>query len=283
MKTFKSFLLDKIDEVAKPRAKGEKDFVDAHKVEVTDPQDQKNNSAKIVTKDRSGKRPADKTKIDETAAATTIGGMKAGEGKISQGSSNVKRPDSGSGSAIATVGGVKWGGDKGVIKQGSSDEKTPEGGTPSKEKEGKIKQGSSDEKTSDTGSGDAIKTIGGHRNRESVPMNQGSSKVKIPEETDLTKKQTKMAHLIGKHFAKKKVGDSDKGGPYAVATAMVKDKPEAAQKAYKTIQAKTKNEDYRKSLISLYDDLSEENKEIFMNKLENDFDNLVEFALSIEE
>jgi hypothetical protein len=166
MKTFKSFLLDKIDEVAKPRAKGEKDFVDAHKVEVTDPEDQKNNSAKVATKERSGKRPADKPPVTEE---------------------------------------------------------------------------------------------------------------------DLSKKETKMAHTIGKHFAKKKVGDSDKGGPYAVATAMVKDKPEAAQKAYKTIQAKTKNEDYRKSLISLYDDLSEENKEIFMNKLENDFDNLVEFALSIEE
>ena len=52
------------------------------------------------------------------------------------------------------------------------------------------------------------------------------------EEADFTKQQTKMAHTIGKEFEKKGVGDKYKGGPYAVATAMVRDKPEAAAKAF---------------------------------------------------
>jgi hypothetical protein len=282
MKTFKSFLLDQISEVAKPKAKGEKDFFDAHKVDVSDPEDQKNHSAKVTTKEKSGKRPADNTKLDETKAAATIGGMKAGEGKISQGSSSTSTPDKGSGSAISTIGGVKWGGDKGTIKQGSSDEKTPEGGSPSKEKEGKIKQGSSDEKTPDTGSGDAVSTIGGAKQKETAPKSQGSSKVKLPEEADFTKKQTTMAHAIGKHFAKKKVGDPDKGGPYAVATAMVRDKPDTADKTYKTIKAKAKNEEHLVALTALYDELHEDNKKFFIAKLDEDYDNLVKFAMSIE-
>jgi hypothetical protein len=313
MKTFKSFLLDQISEVAKPKAKGEKDFFDAHKVDVTDPEDQKNHSAKVATKEKSGKRPADNTKLDETAAASTIGGLKSGEknvkqgssvqsvphsskdpastiggrkgseGKIKQGSSDENTPDTAKGNAVSTIGGVKGGGDKGTIKQGSSDEDTPDdGGLGSREKEGKIKQGSSGEKTPDTGSGDAIKTIGGHRNREATAMNQGSSKVKIPEETDFTKKQTKMAHAIGKHFAKKKVGDADKGGPYAVATAMVRDKPDSAQKAYNTIKAKSKNEEHQVVLTALYDQLSEDNKTFFIVKLGEDYDSLIKFAMSVE-
>ena len=166
MKTFKSFLRDRLEEVAKPKAKGEKDFFDAHKVAVSDPEEQGSNSAKVVTKERSGKRPADKPPVTEE---------------------------------------------------------------------------------------------------------------------DLSKKETKMAHTIGKHFEKKKVGDPSKGGPYAVATAMVKDKPAAAEKAYKTIKAKAKNEQHEILLTGLYDDLHESNREFFLQKLDEDYDKLIEFAISVAE
>lgn len=166
MKTFKSFLLDQIDEVAKPKAEGEKKFADAHKVEVTDPTDQKNNSAKVMTKTHSAK----------------------------------------------------------------------------------------------------------HKN-DAAPI----------KEADMSKGETKMAHTIGKHFAKKGVGDESKGGPYAVATSMVQDRPEAAKKAYATIKAKSKNEEHETLLTSLYDELNEENQEFFMAKLDEDYDRLIEFALSVAE
>jgi hypothetical protein len=166
MKTFKSFLLDTIDEVAKPKAEGEKKFADAHKVEVTDPTDQANNSAKVVTKALSAKHKGDPAPV---------------------------------------------------------------------------------------------------------------------KEADMSKGETKMAHTIGKHFEKKGVGDKSKGGPYAVATAMVQDKPEAAKKAYATIKAKAKNEEHEILLTSLYDDLSESNKEFLLKKLDEDYDKLIEFALSVVE
>jgi hypothetical protein len=103
------------------------------------------------------------------------------------------------------------------------------------------------------------------------------------DEADFSKQETKMAHAIGKEFKKKGVGDSSKGGPFAVATAMVRDKPEAAQKAYKTIMSKTKNEEHQVSLIALYDSLNEENQDLFLNKLDKDFDKLLEFSLSLAE
>jgi hypothetical protein len=103
------------------------------------------------------------------------------------------------------------------------------------------------------------------------------------DEADFSKQETKMAHAIGKEFKKKGVGDPAKGGPFAVATAMVRDKPEAAQKAYKTIMAKTKNEEHQASLIALYDSLNEENQDLFLNKLDEDFDKLLEFSLSLAE
>lgn len=107
-------------------------------------------------------------------------------------------------------------------------------------------------------------------NAKSLPKN---------EETDFSKSQTTMAHAIGKHFKKKGVGDQAKGGPFAVASAMVRDKPEAAKKAYATIKAKMKNEDHQDALMSLYDDLSEDNQDTFINMLEIDADKLLEFAL----
>jgi hypothetical protein len=166
MKTFKSFLADRLEEVAKPKAKGEKDFFDAHKVDVSDPEDQASNSAKVMTKDRGGKRKADKEPVSEA---------------------------------------------------------------------------------------------------------------------DFSKQQTKMAHTIGKEFEKKGVGDESKGGPFAVASAMVRDRPAAAEKAYKTIKAKAKNEEHEILLTALYDDLSESNRDFLLQKLEEDYDRVIEFAQSVAE
>jgi hypothetical protein len=97
-------------------------------------------------------------------------------------------------------------------------------------------------------------------------------------EADFSKKETKMAHTIGKEFEKKGVGDESQGGPYAIASAMVRDKPEAAQKAYKTIQSKMKEEADAELLFNLYNDLNEENQEMFMSQLEEDADSLLQFA-----
>lgn len=103
------------------------------------------------------------------------------------------------------------------------------------------------------------------------------------DEADFTKKQTTMAHTIGKEFEKKGVGDKSKGGPYAVASAMVRDKPEAASKAYATIKAKMKKEEHQIALISLYDSLTEENRKVFLEQFEENADKILDFALSLAE
>jgi hypothetical protein len=114
-------------------------------------------------------------------------------------------------------------------------------------------------------------------------------KPNLPEEVeelgeeDFSPKQTKMAHTIGKEFAKKKVGDQYKGGPYAVASAMVKNKPEAAQKAYNTIKSKMKEEADADLLYKVYNDLNEQNRIVFMNRLEEDADDLLQFAKHMED
>ena len=108
-----------------------------------------------------------------------------------------------------------------------------------------------------------------------VPKNE---EVEEMDEEDFSPKQTKMAHTIGKEFAKKKVGDQYKGGPYAVASAMVKNKPEAAQKAYNTIKSKMKEEADADILFKVYTDLSVSNKQVFMNRLEESAADLLEFA-----
>jgi hypothetical protein len=112
---------------------------------------------------------------------------------------------------------------------------------------------------------------------------RGALKEDELDEADLTPQQTKMAHTIGKEFEKKKVGDASKGGPYAVATAMVKDKPEAAKKAYATIKAKMKEDADVELLTNLYDNLNEENQQTFLNQLEEDADVLLAFAKTIAE
>jgi len=101
------------------------------------------------------------------------------------------------------------------------------------------------------------------------------------DEVDLSAKQTKMAHTIGKEFDKKNVGDGSEGSAYAIATAMVKDKPEAAQKAYNTIKSKMKEDVDSDLLIKLYDDLNEENQQLFMVQLEEDADALLVFAQNL--
>ena len=102
-------------------------------------------------------------------------------------------------------------------------------------------------------------------------------------EADFSKQQTKMAHTIGKEFEKKGVGDEAKGGPFAVASAMVRDKPEAAKKAYATIKAKMKNEEHQDVLMALYDELNEANQEVFLDQLEKNPEKLLEFALKKHE
>ena len=69
-------------------------------------------------------------------------------------------------------------------------------------------------------------------NAKSLPKN---------EEADFSKAQTTMAHTIGKYFKKKGVGDESKGGTFAVASEMVRDKQDSAKKAFATIKAKTTN------------------------------------------
>jgi hypothetical protein len=113
-------------------------------------------------------------------------------------------------------------------------------------------------------------------NAKSLPKNE---EVEI-EEADFSKAQTKMAHAIGKHFKSKGIGDESKGGPFAVASAMVRDKPDAAKKAYATIKAKMKNEDHQDMLMALYDELSEENQSKFEEMLEVDPEKLLTFAQS---
>lgn len=179
MKTFKSFISEAGPNV-KPKAKGEADFVAAHEVEITDKTDQDQNSAKVATKEGSGKRKADKL-----------------DNKQAMGESKSYR-----------------------------------------------------------------------------------KMMKSMKEADFTKKQTTMAHTIGKEFEKKGVGDEAKGGPYAVASAMVKDKPEAAQKAYATIKAKMKEDISTEILFKLYEELNEENQQFFMVKLEEDAESLLDFAMS---
>jgi len=111
----------------------------------------------------------------------------------------------------------------------------------------------------------------------------GPSRNEEYAEEDFTPQQTKMAHTIGKEFAKKKVGDTYKGGPYAVASAMVKNKPESAQKAYNTIKAKMKEEADADLLYKVYNDLNEQNRIVFMNRLEEDADDLLQFAKHMED
>jgi len=66
-------------------------------------------------------------------------------------------------------------------------------------------------------------------------------------------------------------------------TKMVKNKPEAAQKAYSTIKAKMKEDVDVELLFNLYNKLDENNQEIFLNQLEENVEALLAFAKTITE
>jgi len=220
MKTFKNFA-KQIDESVSvvPKAKGEADFVAAHKVEITDKTDQEKNSAKVEPKAGSGKRPTDK--LDNK--------QKFGE---------AKKPE--------------YDDEEDDEEDDDMDDEDKKG-QKSKKKSSEVKEG--------------MKSFKKFKSSMS--------------EADFNKQQTKMAHTIGKEFEKKGVGDESKGGPYAVATAMVRDKPDAAQKAYSTIKSKMKEEADAEILFNLYNDLNEENQEFFMAQLEEDAESLLTFAKNL--
>lgn len=330
MKNFKSFVAEAGPNL-KPKAKGEADFVNAHKVEITDIEDQeKEGSAKVVTKDGSGKRKADRldnkqamgedvelteeeileldegAKETETRARELADKLRKKDSKKSQmyrdmANQALTRINTGVGSAKqGSYRDIEGGGNKSLRRQGikpagkspvfpfrkeevelDEAEKKLFPGTP----EYKAKFGTDKEKHElKYGKSDVKKiTPYGYRDKDDKKVKEAKTYRKMMKEADFTKQQTKMAHTIGKEFEKKGVGDETRGGPYAVASAMVKDRPEAAKKAYKTIQSKMKEETDAELLFKLYNDLNEENQEFFMHQLEEDADSLLEFARMMEE
>jgi hypothetical protein len=54
----------------------------------------------------------------------------------------------------------------------------------------------------------------------------------------------------------------------------------STKNAHALIKEKMKNEDHQDALMSLYDDLNEENQQLFEEMLEADIEKLLEFALS---
>jgi hypothetical protein len=130
------------------------------------------------------------------------------------------------------------------------------------------------------GSPHYVVDVGGYRS-ENIPAHKVQKEEVELEEADFSKAQTTMAHTIGKYFKKKGVGDESKGGPFAVASAMVRDKPASAKKAYTTIKAKMKNEDHQDMLMALYDSLNEENQSMFESMIETDPEKLLAFAESV--
>jgi hypothetical protein len=337
MKNFKSFI-NEAGPNAKPKAKGEADFVDAHKVEITDLEDQgTDGSAKVTTKEGSGKRKADrldnKQAMGEELTSDQIQKHKQLASKhrtIAKSSGGDKRVAH-QRAANLHAGAVKnsW------YKKGSSDahsaskklgvseefeltkeeileldeveilemDKSGAPFTPDKPKKnppakaGKYGQGPSTAKhLAQMALKKQLEKMkeGVEEVEEAAYTNPGlealAKKKKSlrqmkqgMKEADFSKQQTKMAHTIGKKFEKKGVGDPERGGPYAIASAMVKDKPEAAKKAYKTIQSKMKEEANTELLFKLYNDLNEENQEFFMHQLEEDAEALLDFAKMLEE
>jgi hypothetical protein len=56
-----------------------------------------------------------------------------------------------------------------------------------------------------------------------------------------------------------------------------------SKKAYATIKSKTQNEEHQDALMALFDELNESNQQMFMQKLEQNVDKLIEFATSRHE
>ena len=389
MKTFKSFVTEAKPN-AKPKAKGEADFVDAHTVDLVDPENQEGESAKVVTKAGSGKRKADRLDnkqamgedTGQADARKTTPSSKEAQQKVFDkhkermkqlAKEEVEELDELEKSTLASyvkkrvkqipkieVGyqmapsdrdarrikkyqskvnkGIGRAVDRLAKEEVELDEeellemdKSGVPFTPNKSKKnppakaGKYGQGPSTAKhlakmgmkqaqketqkeeveeidenpivgaVARAAVGSAMrKAVSSSSNKEEAYTNPGlealaKKKKSLRQmkqemaEADFSKKETKMAHTIGKEFEKKGVGDKAQGGPYAVASAMVRDKPEAAKKAYKTIQSKMKEEIDADILFKLYDDLNEENQAVFMEQLETDAEGLLEFAKSLME
>lgn len=65
-----------------------------------------------------------------------------------------------------------------------------------------------------------------------------------------------------------------------LAKAVTEDVAPDAKTVHETIKSKMKNEDHQDALMSLYDDLNEDNKQLFETMLESDVEKLLEFALA---
>jgi hypothetical protein len=286
MKTFKSFL-DEAGPNAKPKAKGEADFVAAHDVEITDKEDQATDgSAKVVTKDGSGKRKADRLDnkqamgeevedLEELDKKTMASYIKKRTKQLPNIAVNYQMaPDEYAGMAKKYLNKTMKGINRAATKLAKEEVAIGE----------------------DAGQADARKTTPSSKETQQKVFDKHKERMKqlakeevkktyrqMMKEADFTKAQTRMAHTIGKEFEKKGVGDEDKGGPYAVASAMVRDKPEAAKKAYATIKSKMKEDQDAELLFKLYNDLNEENQEMFMEQLEEDADTLLFFAKNLME
>jgi hypothetical protein len=278
MKTFKSFIKE-AGPNAKPKAKGEADFVDAHKVEITDPTDQATDgSAKVITKPVSGKRKADRLDNKQAMGEDT-------------GQADARKTTPSSKEAQQKV----FDKHKERMKQLAKEEvEITEGyekvvldflkkrNVDAYFRSGKLVI---DKKDMAAAKKALAKPVGFNAKDLEIVTEEVQPKTyrEMMREANFSKKQTTMAHTIGKEFEKKGVGDETKGGPYAVASAMVRDKPEAAKKAYATIQSKMKEEADAELLFKLYDDLNEENQEFFMQQLEEDAEALLLFAQNLME
>lgn len=260
MKTFKIFSgqLDELKGVA-PKAKGEHKFVHTtYMAQVKDPGDLEKVGPEEVgpadTKTGQGKRPADrldnKQKFAEAVEDTSINEDKKVMKSFRELFNQVDEADSHQ--AKTTM--------KHITKPNAGEKKA-----------------SKDIKSGTAGYRDRVAMLKAAKDRGALKEDEQV------DEANLTPTQTKMAHTIGKEFEKKGVGDESKGGPFAVATAMVKDKPEAAKKAYATIKAKLKEDADVELLFKLYEELTEENQDMFLTQLEEDAELLLVFAKELVE
>jgi hypothetical protein len=290
MKTFKSFL-DEAGPNAKPKAKGEADFVDAHSVEITDKEDQATDgSAKVSTKDGSGKRKADRLDnkqamgedVGQADARKTAPSSKEAQQKVFDkhkermkqlAKEEVEQVDELSKKTL----------DNYAVK--AVDDVVKRAGYKKQYDDSPMRVHNDPIAVRKIQKTDPKRLASVARAHQKMDAKEEVKKTyrQMMKEADFTKAQTKMAHTIGKEFEKKGVGDEDKGGPYAVASAMVRDKPEAAKKAYATIKSKMKEDQDAELLFKLYNDLNEENQQMFMEQLEEDADTLLFFAKNLME
>jgi hypothetical protein len=299
MKKFSSFVsqLDELTGVA-PKSKGEHKFVHStYLAQIKDPGDLEKVGPEEIgphdTKTGSGKRPADrldnKQKFGESFSPSQIAALKAEYSKINAidpandtykkliamlDRLDLKSLQSLAGAEIKFVSKLAQ---NRVMRKSMKKEEVELDEVKSAEKP-KMQ-------TSDPGyvniNGARVKDTPEDRLKHYQKTFPNAKSLPKNEEADFSKSQTTMAHTIGKYFKKKGVGDESKGGPFAVASAMVRDKPDSAKKAYATIKAKMKNEDHQDMLMALYDSLNEDNQSIFESMIETDPEKLIAFAESV--